>query len=273
MRWSLRRSVLSWVVAAIAIAGQGTRFCTAQGDDAQTMRAQAEQLFALANEARAAQGAGPLKWDSALAAAALAHCERMAREGEIAHRYGGEDDLTERAGKAGAHFSLIEENVALGPYVARIHQSWMNSPGHRANLLNPSIDRVGIAVVPANGVLYAVADYARGVSVMTPAQVEAAVAALIRPSGVTIRRDSTDARAACTMDQGFPRTADGSRPDFVMRWQNPDLSHLPPDLVSKLETGRYRQAEVGNCPAQNVEGSFTVYRIAVLLYAGAPTQP
>jgi len=247
-------------LAAFLLAYSGT----AQDVTPQGERAQAEQLFALANQARAAQGVGQLKWDPALADAALAHCERMAKEGVIAHRYGGEDSLEERAG---AHFSLIEENVAVGPYAARIHDGWMNSPGHRANMLNPGVDRVGIAVVPANGVLYAVADFTRGVSAMTPAQIEADVAGLIRPSGVAIRRDPTAARKACAMDHGFP-PGTGPQPDFVMRWQSADLTHLPQDLVSKLASGQFREAEVGDCPARNVEGSFSMYRIAVLLYAG-----
>jgi uncharacterized protein YkwD len=50
-----------------------------------------------------------------LAAAARRHCLRMAAEGPISHRYEGEPDLSERAAQAGAHFSLIEENVAVGP--------------------------------------------------------------------------------------------------------------------------------------------------------------
>src|SRR5271165_1826750 len=130
------------------------------------LQPQAEQLFVLANQARAAQGVGPLKWDPALAAAALQHCQRMAQEGQIAHRYGGEPDLTARAGQAGAHFSLIEENVALGSYVGSIHDGWMQSQGHRANLLNPDADRAGIAVVASRGVFYAVADYARAVAIL-----------------------------------------------------------------------------------------------------------
>lgn len=260
------------LVAMLSVAKE----CAAQpgpGAQSQNLRTQAEQLFALANQARAAQGAGPLKWDPALAAAAVAHCHRMAAEGPIAHRYGGEPDLSERAGNAGAHFSLIEENVAVGTYVARIHEGWMNSPGHRANLLNPSVDRVGIAVVASGGVFYAVADYARAVEVLNSAQVEAAIAGLIRPSGVAVRRDPTLARAACALDHGLPRSAADPQPEFVMRWQNPDLTLLPQDLTDKLASGRYSQAEVGSCPAQNVEGSFTVYRVAVLLYSGGATRP
>jgi uncharacterized protein YkwD len=220
-----------------------------------------EQLFAQANQARAAQGVGPLAWDQALAAAALAHCRRMAAEGEIAHRYGGEAELTERAGQAGAHFSLIEENVALGTYVDMIHDGWMHSPGHRANLLNPQVNRVGIAVVAAHGVYYAVADYARAVTLLSRAQVEAAVGATLRSRGVMVLEETADARSYCS---GGARPA--SSPEFMMLWQDADVTMLPRSLTDHMASGRYRKAEVGACPAQNVEGAFTVYRVAVLLY-------
>ena len=132
----------------------------------------AEQLYAMANETRAQAGLRRRQWDPALAEVAMKHCMRMAAEGPIAHRYGGEPDLAERAGAAGAHFSLIEENIAVGSDPGKIHQGGLDSPGHRANLLNPEIDRIGTAVVAAQGVLFAVADYARGVSVMETVQVE-----------------------------------------------------------------------------------------------------
>lgn len=225
-----------------------------------------EQIYALANQARAEAGAGRLQWDPALAAAALYHCRRMAAEGPIAHRYGGEADLAGRAGQAGAHFSLIEENVAVGPSAEMIHEEWMRSPGHRSNLLNPEINRIGVAVVASRGVLYAVADYSRVVQSLTPTQVEARVAELIRVSGVSIVADPSLARRACATNEGMPRSAGGAMPGFVMRWQGPDLTELPKALVERLASGRYRRAAVGSCPAQGVEGSFTAYRLAVLLY-------
>ena len=55
-------------------------------------------------------------------------------------------------------------------------------------------------------------------------------------------------------------------PRFIMRWQDADLTRLPQALVEKLASGNYRQAAVGSCPAQIAEGSFTAYRVAVLLY-------
>ncbi len=229
-------------------------------------RAASEQIFALANEARAQAGVGRLQWDPALADAALQHCRRMAQEGPIAHRYGGEPDLSGRAAQAGAHFSVIEENVAVGPSADAIHEEWMHSPGHRQNLLSPDVDRVGVAVVAARGVLYAVADYSRAVQQLSAPQAEAKVAALIRVSGVTILRDSTLAREACAEDEGVPRGGGGLPVRFVMRWQAADLTRLPQALVDKLASGSYREAAVGSCPAQVAGGAFAAYRVAVLLY-------
>ena len=107
---------------------------------------------------------------------------------------------------------------------------------------------------------------ARAVQQLSAPQVEARVAALIRVSGVAILGDPRLARAACATDEGMPRSAGGQTPGFIMRWQDSDLTRLPKALVDQLESGKYRQAAVGSCPAQGQEGSFTAYRVAVLLY-------
>ena len=230
------------------------------------MRAAEQQILALANQARARAGAGPVHWDQGLAAAAMAHCQLMAQEGSISHRYQGEPDLSQRTAQAGAHFSLIEENVAIGPSGPAIHEEWMNSPGHRTNLLNPDIDSIGVAVMASRGTLYAVADYSRSVQSLTGPQVEGRVASLIRPTGVTILRDASLARAACAMDDGMPRSANGQQPLFVMRWTDSDISRLPQALVDHLRTGKYSMAAVGSCAPQDLGGAFTAYRLAVLLF-------
>lgn len=249
--------------AAAVAKGQGQ---DAQQQAGQVMPAAAEQLLAMANQARSENGAGPLRWDGALAEAARQHCLRMVAEGPIAHRYEGEPDVSERAGHAGARFSTVEENVAVGPTVASLHVGWMHSPGHRTNLLNPQVDHVGIAVVAVRGQFYAVADYARSVPQLSNSQIEARVAELIRPSGVAILNDPAVARAACAMEEGLPRATSEPQAQYVMRWQGADLTRLPQRLVDRLATGQYRQAAVGSCPAQLEEGTFTGFRLAVLLY-------
>jgi hypothetical protein len=258
------RQVLVLCLAGVASAV----LAQAAGQDGRRASIQPEawQLVVLANQARAAAGAGQLKWDPALAAAARQHCLRMAAEGPISHQYEGEPDLSERAGQAGARFSMIEENVAFGPTPAAIHDGWMHSPGHRTNLLNPAVDRVGTAVVAGRGGLYAVADYERAVPTLTQSQVEAAVAAKIKANGIAVQRDPAVARAACVTDEGMPRSNSGPQPRFVMRWQGAELSQLQQAMEGRLASGQFRQAAVGSCPPQVQLGAFTAYRIAVLLY-------
>jgi uncharacterized protein YkwD len=223
----------------------------------------AGQLFTLANQARIAAGVGVLAWDEALADSALKHCRRMAVEGPIAHRYDGEPDLTARAGAGGAHFSVIEENIAVGSDPVTIHQGWLDSTEHRANLLNPVIDHVGIAVLSVGGLIFAVADYSQAVPTLSQPEVEAKFAALLRAQGIMVMRDTTEARTYCASND---RYHGGDSPSFLFRWQNPDVTQLPGPVLEQLAVGRYHRAAVGSCAPQDVNGAFTIYRVAVLLY-------
>jgi hypothetical protein len=263
MRIVRQRAELCLALFLTAFRSDAAAAPDSQSGSPQALPSGAERLFVLANRTRASYGLGSLKWDPALAAGALQHCIRMAQEGPISHRYRGEADVTVRASRAGAHFSLIEENVAVGPYVDGIHRGWMNSPDHRANLLNPQVDRVGIAVVVRGGMLYAVADYAHAVPVLTESQVEAAFAGMLRVRGLAIVRDASEARAYCASSGRFRGSG---TPSVLMRWKGADLVRLPPALAKRAASGAYREAAVGSCPTQGADGAFTVYRVAVLLY-------
>ena len=137
--------VLSLALVAPVVWAQTVR--SSQVESSHAIQAEAWQLLQLANQARAQAGAAPLRWDAALATAARQHCLRMAADHSISHQYPGEPDVSARAAQAGAHFSLIEENVALASTPTEIHDLWMHSPGHRDNLLNPQVDHVGVALV------------------------------------------------------------------------------------------------------------------------------
>jgi len=223
----------------------------------------AAELLALANATRAAEGMGTLQWDAALADAAVKHCLRMTAAVPIAHQYDGEPDLTTRTAAAGAHFSAVEENLGVARSAEIIHKAWLGSPGHRKNLLNPAVDRVGIAVIEYQGLLYAVADYARAVQVLTQTEIEAAFANLLRARNLVISRDTTEARTYCASSGNYQGN---DIPRLVMRWQNSDVTQLPPELVQALARNSYQRVAVGSCPPQDVNGAFTIYRVAVLLY-------
>jgi Cysteine-rich secretory protein family len=237
-----------------------------QNGNPATIPPEAGQIVQLVNHARAEAGASPLRWDTALAEAARQHCLHMATEESIEDQFDGEPTLTERASHAGAHFSLVAESAAVGSTPADIHGQWMNSPEDRSNLLNHEMDRIGVAVIASHGTLYAVAVIEHAVPVLTQVQVESAIGELLRKSGINVLHDATAARAVCATDRPLPSDEAGRHPGYVLRWQESDLTRLPDALTKQIQSPLYREAEVGSCPAQDVKGPFTAYRVAVLLY-------
>lgn len=223
----------------------------------------AEQyLFAAANQDRTAHQLPPLRQSDGLTVAALRHALEMAKHGAISHQFNGEADLAARAGTAGAHFSLVTENVAESPDAARIEDLWMASAGHRANLLDAKVDSIGIAVIRDRGEYYAVEDFAHTVEVLSIADQEAQVGRLVAQTGVAVLTSTPDARQTCSMQQGF---AGRRQPWFVMRYTTSNLSRLPQQLESRLGSGKYHQAVVGAC-VTSVPGPFSAYNVAVLLF-------
>ena len=125
----------------------------------QTPLSRAErELFASVNQARRTRGLAPLRWDNALAAAARRHAEVMAERGSAQHGFTGEPSLSNRVKQAGGHFSWLSENVTAGPTAMFIHSQFMNSPSHRANILDRDMDSIGVGVVERRGQLFAVED-------------------------------------------------------------------------------------------------------------------
>lgn len=219
-------------------------------------------LFAAANQDRAARGLPQLHFDEHLALAARLHADEMAKRRTISHRFAGEQDLAERVGDAGVHFSLVTENVAEAPNSAEIHDLWMKSAGHRANLLDPHVDAVGIAVLQSSGEFYAVEDFAHTVQSLTLVQQETAVSDLLAQSGLRLDPPSEDARQTCQLTTGYAGTR---RPWFLMRYTSSDINRLPDQLSAQVATGRYREAVVGAC-VLGQHTAFTSYSIAVLLF-------
>lgn len=221
-----------------------------------------QYLLAAANQERSAQGIGPIRLEPHLSVAARQHALEMVRHGNISHQFAGEADLGARAGQAGAHFSLVTENVAEAGNASLIHELWMHSPGHRANLLDPKVDSIGIAVLKDHGQLYAVEDFAKTVEQVTLADQESTVAGLIGAAGLAIPPATAAARQTCTMATGY---AGERQPWYVMRYTSTDLQRLPDELTARLHTGKYHAAEVGACTTGK-QGSFTSYSLAVMLY-------
>jgi uncharacterized protein YkwD len=118
-------------------------------------------LFASVNQARRAQGLPPLRWDESLATAARRHAEVMADHGSAQHGFAGEPSLSVRVKQAGVHFKWLSENVFLGPSTQFIHTGFMQSPPHRANILDRDMDSIGVGVVERDRQFFAVEDFSQ----------------------------------------------------------------------------------------------------------------
>lgn len=113
-------------------------------DDVDVERRLERRVFDLVNEERRARGLEPLEWDQQLAQLAREWSRGMADDGSLEHQ--DPHQMLERTdGLTG-----VGENIfrSTGPVpVSTVHVRWMRSDGHRANVLRPEFDRLGVGFV------------------------------------------------------------------------------------------------------------------------------
>lgn len=112
----------------------------------------AVELLAAMNAARATEGLAPLQWDEDLASVALARATDLIRRGYFDHYAPDGSSAFSELAVRGIRYALAGENLARNNYaesrtVAAAFQGLMGSPGHRANILEPRFQHVGIAAV------------------------------------------------------------------------------------------------------------------------------
>lgn len=105
------------------------------------------KMLDLLNGERTKRGLRPLQWDPALLPVARAHSQDMFVRGYFSHYTPEGKDPFDRMKAAGIKYYTAGENLALGPTLSICHDGLMNSPGHRANILNPSYGRVAIGIL------------------------------------------------------------------------------------------------------------------------------
>lgn len=104
-----------------------------------------QQMLVELNRIRSAHGLGALNLDPDLDAAAQGHADDMARRGLLSHTGSDGSDAGDRILRVGYRYREYAENISQGNAdVASAVQSWMNSPGHRANILLPGVRDLGV---------------------------------------------------------------------------------------------------------------------------------
>ena len=105
------------------------------------------QMLELVNRERTREGLAPVKADPEMAAVARAHSRDMFARGYFAHMNPDGKNPFDRMRAAGVSFNAAGENLALAQTVEIAHTNLMNSPGHRANIMNPAFGRLGIGIL------------------------------------------------------------------------------------------------------------------------------
>ncbi|MGC9379911.1 CAP domain-containing protein [Streptomyces sp. MH13] len=127
--------------------GTGTGSASEPGPGSGGVGGSEARVLALVNEERAAAGCSPVTANSRLTRAADDYSDVMASSGVMSHTGPDGSTMASRVEAAGYQWSTLGENIARGQAdAASVMDSWMNSPGHRANILNCSFKELGVGV-------------------------------------------------------------------------------------------------------------------------------
>lgn len=107
---------------------------------------QAQRMLDAVNKERKREGVAPLTWCRNLAAASTTHAKDMAKRGYFEHDTPEGLDPTDRAETSGYGGGAGENIAALQESVVEVMDAWMNSTGHRANILDPSYNHFGFGI-------------------------------------------------------------------------------------------------------------------------------
>ncbi|WP_238016761.1 CAP domain-containing protein [Dactylosporangium sp. AC04546] len=158
------------IAAALLVAPLGLALSTASGASAATAPPTAAaaakletQVVTLTNNYRTAHGCKALRIDTRLVAAARAHSTDMVSKSFFSHTGSDGSTFVQREVRAGYTKGASAENIAWGYRTPQdVVNAWINSPGHRANILNCSSVAVGVGVAyKTNGTPYWTQDFGR----------------------------------------------------------------------------------------------------------------
>jgi hypothetical protein len=233
-----------------------------------------KQLFDLVNHEREKRGLNRLEWNDRLAAAALKHSKLLDEHQDLSHQFAGEPALQERLGATGARFNAVAENVAEAPEVAVAHKGLMNSPGHRANILNPEYNAVGISIVQHGGQLFVTQDFAHILASYTERQFQEAVVSGFnqarrarRLRAVDVIVDARLRKAACAQDMNTNKMIQdlpGAARLLVFSLSEPDA--LPDDLRKAAADTALERMNIGVCLQTGGKTGFSKFWVVAAFY-------
>lgn len=244
-----------------------------------------QSLVALINEEREKEGLPALSVTSELATLARKHSEDMASRNLLSHLSSLQESYQDRLVREGFFFGHIGENVARSEtFVPQwIHQSLMDSPEHRENILDLRFDQVGVGVFEREKAGYFVTqDFIQSLEMMTVEEARQLILSKIQDirrghnlPPIVIREDVNQiaqlfasARAAGQDPPPFP---EGLGETLVLFLTTPFLKDLR-QSEDHLQQAKYAEGGVGVEFHRTISHPGGAYFIA-LMFSPAPSSP
>lgn len=236
-----------------------------------------KELVELINQERAREGLQPLAVDQRLTQAARNHTELLVTHSSLSHQFDGEPSLQVRIANENLRSDRLAENVGLEMDVPGIHAGFMSSPPHRANLLNPNYNAIGVGVMRRGDRLYATEDFAHRLADYSEPEADAvlqkAIVKFTKSLGIPVPTRKAQAaihQMACDMalidalDTGTPRSIAGVHQ--VLAWTATDLEQLPDGVKTLVSQPLNTGYSLGVCFAPSVSHPGGVYWIVMVAY-------
>jgi len=138
---------LAMTIATMALAMLGSQAAAQNCTTPANVNGLASEIAAGLNANRRANGHAPLQFSRRLGRAAMTHACDMGVNNFFDHRGSDGSTSQRRVQATGYRDCIVAENIAWGyPRSEQIINGWMNSPGHRRNMLHPRIEEYGIGI-------------------------------------------------------------------------------------------------------------------------------
>lgn len=160
-----------------------------------------QQFVASINAERAGAGLSALTPAGDLTTAARRHAQTMGSADHLHHN--------PNLGSAVGGWEKLGENVGRGPGVGVIHQAFMDSPGHRRNVLDPAFTEVGIGVIVVDGQIWVTEMFRLPTGAAAPAPAAPAEAEPAAPAPAPATPEPTTDPVPATPAAAADATGDG----------------------------------------------------------------
>jgi uncharacterized protein YkwD len=239
-----------------------------------------QDLFKLVNKERQKHDLAPVIFSPPLSVLARKHSQDMAGREDISHFSTSGEAYSERLVEEGFFFKKNGENVAFSQTFMPefIHKGFMDSPGHRANILDPDFNEVGIGVVfkEDNG-YYVTQDFIRSLKPKgreeARAEVEEHINSMRRKYSlppILFSKEANGYAQQCSLnkteDKPLPPLPSHFGETHLFYFKSPSFEYLYSKRKDKLLDKNYQTAGLGIDFSRHEENPGGTYFITLLLF-------